>query len=193
MEILQLKKSASPGPAVRQPIERGLISADGDLIEQIASALYSPRLPHRFESAEAVLESLRNSGLDVVRTALPTKMHPTARRAIFAGSFQDLILNPKNLHATCNREQLSLTLLQFRVLGYLIARSGQAGIVIEPREIIAAVWKTRAGSENRLKTQLSTIRGELRRVRSRVTIDSVRGIGYRLGTKSDTVGRRAAP
>ena len=58
------------------------------------------------------------------------------------------------------------------------------GNVVEPRTIFVAIWKNRAGSASRLKTQLSTIRGELRRVRSRVTIDSVRSVGYRIGLRA---------
>lgn len=112
---------------------------------------------------------------------LVARLEAMMRRAgtDLAVGFHDLRLDPvtHELHGTDSEVRLSPT--EFRLLARLMAAPGE---VVRRHQLVAAGWPAGAAvSENTLDSYITRLRRKLRGLPTPVTIEGLRGLGYRLG------------
>jgi two-component system, OmpR family, response regulator len=91
----------------------------------------------------------------------------------------DLRLDPATHALLCGEASVPLTPTEFRLLGTLAARPGQA---LRRRELVAAAWPDGAiVHDNTLDVYVARLRRKLRGLDSNTSISTVHGVGYRLG------------
>ncbi len=88
-------------------------------------------------------------------------------------SVGSLSLDPEDHLVTNGSEQVSLTTREFAVLEYLMRRPGR---VVSKSELLERVWGTPGADPNAVEVYV----GYLRRKLGHSTVQTVRGVGYRL-------------
>ncbi|GGJ08464.1 response regulator transcription factor [Streptomyces brasiliensis] len=90
----------------------------------------------------------------------------------------DLVLDAVDHSATVHGVRVDLSPTEFRLLATLVAADGT---LVRRRDLVRAGWPEGAQvSDNTLDQYLSRLRRKLREARSRLTIDTARGVGHRL-------------
>jgi two-component system, OmpR family, response regulator len=93
-------------------------------------------------------------------------------------SIGDLRLDPVSHTVSRDGEQAELTPTEFRILGVLVSRPGEA---IRRSEIAAAAWPTGAiVHDNTLDVYIGRLRRKLAGLESETRIHTIHGVGYRL-------------
>lgn len=93
-------------------------------------------------------------------------------------SFADLNLNLSTYELSCQGKSIRLGLKEFRILEFFI-RHGQH--VISKEELLEKVWGYDSDAEyNHVEVYISFLRKKLLHIHSKVAIQTVRGVGYRL-------------
>lgn len=120
---------------------------------------FSPRL--LIARIEAVLR----------RAALPAE---TDKNRLIAGS---VVLDPQRNEVSRGPEKIKLTPLEFRLLRYLVLKSGE---VVQTTELVERVWGYEGGGDNNLvRTHIRHIREKLEEDPSRPRyLKTVPGVGY---------------
>lgn len=95
--------------------------------------------------------------------------------------YKDITMFPKKLSATCNNEELNLTLTEFSLLLYLFENQNKA---VSREELLNKVW----GYDNIVETRatddtVKRLRRKLANYKSKVYIETVWGYGFKLNTK----------
>ncbi len=89
-----------------------------------------------------------------------------------------LTLDPSKQEAWCNDRLLTLTLKEFRVLEYLMTHEG---VVVSRQDLFDHLWDFAANQMSRVvDVHVSNIRAKLAEHCYGVSIETIRGIGYRL-------------
>jgi two-component system response regulator MprA len=95
-----------------------------------------------------------------------------------AASYADLVVDPVSHTVGANGSQLAVSPTEFRLLAALMAAPGA---VVRRRQLIEAAWPTGAiVSDNTLDQYVRRVRRKLEDLGSVHTIQTARGIGYRL-------------
>lgn len=95
--------------------------------------------------------------------------------------FADLILNLSTCELFCGAKSVRLGYKEFEVMKVLLSNPN---MVISKNTLISKVWGVESDAEdNNVEAYISFLRKKLFFVGSRVTIDTQRKIGYRLGTE----------
>jgi len=90
----------------------------------------------------------------------------------------DLRLDPLSHRVGSGEEQTDLTPTEFRLLGALASRPGEA---LRRRDMIAAAWPTGSiVNDNTLDVYVGRLRRKISSLGSKTTIQTVHGVGYRL-------------
>ncbi|AEV86906.1 putative transcriptional regulator ycf27 [Actinoplanes sp. SE50] len=97
-----------------------------------------------------------------------------------AQTLGDLTLDPDRHRATVDGCEIELTRKEFHLLGVLAEAPGS---VLRKNQLMVRVWQAADPSAARtLEVHISSLRTKLRRA---VTIETVRGVGYRLVPRGD--------
>lgn len=105
--------------------------------------------------------------------ALARRSNPERRAEV-----GDLRLDPLSHKASTTRGETDLTPTEFRLLGALASRPGEA---LRRREMIAAAWPAGAiVNDNTLDVYVGRLRRKIAALGSSATIRTVHGVGYRL-------------
>ena len=110
---------------------------------------------------------------------LVARLRALMRRAgtdqgVVAGSLR---LDPASHAAVCGERSVTLTPTEFRLLGALASRPGDA---VRRRELLAAGWGSGAiVHDNTLDVYMARLRRKLRDLPEAGAIDTVHGVGYR--------------
>ena len=92
--------------------------------------------------------------------------------------FADLTLNPSTYTLLCNDQSHTLTLKEFQLLEFLIARKNTA---VSKEELLDKVWGFDSEVEmNNVEVYISFLRKKLTSLNSKATIKTLRQIGYML-------------
>lgn len=95
----------------------------------------------------------------------------------------DISLNKKNYELSCNNNSMVLTSKEFQVLELLITNNNS---IISIDTIMDKVWGFDSEAEiNIVWTYISYLRKKLKLLNSKVSIQAIRNIGYRLEVKND--------
>jgi two-component system response regulator MprA len=95
-----------------------------------------------------------------------------------AGDVGGLVLDPVTHAVRTSHGEAALTPTEFRVLAAITSRPGE---VVRRRAVVAAGWPDGAQvSDNTLDSFLRRLRRKLESVQADVTIETVRGVGYRV-------------
>ncbi|MFJ3307321.1 response regulator transcription factor [Streptomyces sp. NPDC086549] len=111
---------------------------------------------------------------------LAARLRAALRRAAprFCATAGDLVLDAVDHSATVHGARVDLSPTEFRLLATLLAADGT---LVRRRDLVRAGWPEGAHvSDNTLDQYLSRLRRKLREASSRLTIDTVRGVGHRL-------------
>lgn len=94
-------------------------------------------------------------------------------------SFEDITLNLSTYELGCGGKSIRLGLKEFRILEFLI-RHGQH--IVSKEELLEKIWGFDSDAEyNHVEVYISFLRKKLSHIHSQVSIQTVRGVGYRLG------------
>ncbi|MDJ0441414.1 response regulator transcription factor [Rhodococcus qingshengii] len=94
----------------------------------------------------------------------------------------DLELDPARHRVTCAGSELTLTPREYCVLEFLMRRSGT---VVTKSEIVRSVWDVNYdGAENIVEVYIGYLRKKVDLPFGRRSIETVRGVGYRLSSQS---------
>lgn len=94
----------------------------------------------------------------------------------------DIVLDPVMRRVTCKGEPVSLTAKQYAVLHFLMRRPDQ---VLSKAEILDNVWDPAFdGSDNIVEVYIGYLRKKLDAAFDRTSIETVRGMGYRLRSRT---------
>ncbi|GAB3665228.1 response regulator transcription factor [Nocardioides korecus] len=95
-----------------------------------------------------------------------------------AATSQDVELDPVTHAARTPAGSVLLTPTEFRILAAITSRPGE---VVRRRAVVAAAWPDGAYvAENTVDSHLRRIRNKLESIDSTTSIETVRGVGYRL-------------
>ncbi len=111
---------------------------------------------------------------------LVARLQALARRSNLdrRASVGDLRLDPVSHRVSTSVGEAELTPTEFRLLGALAARPGEA---VRRREMVSAAWPSGAiVHDNTLDVYLARLRKKIAAVESTASIQTVRGVGYRL-------------
>jgi two-component system OmpR family response regulator len=90
----------------------------------------------------------------------------------------DLRLDPVHRTCTCGERVVSLSAREIEVLAFLMEH---AGCVVEKRQVLDRIWGIDfAGDENIVEVYVGRLRRKLDRAGARRSVETVRGVGYRL-------------
>ena len=185
-ELLKQVEGLAPDVLV---IDIGLPDADGrDLCQALrARGVQTPVL---FLTARDALVD-RLSGFDaggddyVVKpfafAEVVARLQAIVRRGGADGAVEaaGLRLDPVTHAIHAGAESAALTPTEFRLLALLLARPGEA---VRRRELVRAGWPRGAHvHENTLDAYVARLRRKLRGLRGAPAIDTVHGVGYRIG------------
>jgi two-component system, OmpR family, response regulator len=186
-ELLRRVDEVAPDALI---VDIGLPDSDGrDLTQALrARGIQAPVL---FLTARGALVD-RLSGFDAggddyvtkpfALAELIARLQSLLRRAGADGAVEarGIRLDPLS-HAASGEDgkEVPLTPTEFRLLATLLSRPGEA---IRRRELVRAGWPHGAiVHENTLDTYMARVRRKLRQVKGGPEIDTVHGVGYRLG------------
>ena len=103
---------------------------------------------------------------------------PEEGKGIHLGPLQ---IYPEKYEAVINGEQIPLRPKEFEVLMYLVKRPG---VVVSRDELMNAVWGfDYVGGQRTVDVHVSSLRKKLEAGQDSVTIDAIRGVGYKLNYK----------
>jgi two-component system response regulator MprA len=112
---------------------------------------------------------------------LLARLQALLRRAGAEGAVEvaGLRLDPVSHTVACGESSAALTPTEFRLLGRLLARGGEA---VRRRELVRAGWPHGAiVRDNTLDAYVARLRRKLRGLRGAPEIATVHGVGYRIG------------
>ena len=90
-----------------------------------------------------------------------------------------LVLDPRSHKLTCDGEPIELTVREFDLLSYLMRNKGTA---VSKADLLDYVWGTdRQGDDNIVEVYMRYIRRKIDKPDQPSRIDTVRGVGYRIG------------
>ena len=94
-------------------------------------------------------------------------------------TFGDLTLNVSNFEMSCNGgEPIKVSLKESEIMQYFLARPN---FVVTKEELIIKLWGYDSDIEyNNIEVYISFLRKKLTHLQSKVTISTVRGVGYKL-------------
>ncbi len=93
--------------------------------------------------------------------------------------FEDISLNLSTYELSCGSKTIRLGLKEFRILEFLI-RHGLD--IVSKEELLEKIWGFDSEAEyNHVEVYISFLRKKLSHIHSKVGIQTVRGVGYRLG------------
>ncbi len=93
-------------------------------------------------------------------------------------TFGDLTLSMNDLIMRTDLKSVNLTLKEFQLIDYLVKNSG---MVLSKEQIIEKLWGFDSEAEaNHVEVYISFLRKKLKYLESCVSINTVRGVGYRL-------------
>ncbi len=108
------------------------------------------------------------------------RLEVLARRGGVRPGSGGLTLDPTTHSVRSDHGEVLLTPTEFRMLASITSRPGE---VVRRRSVVSAAWPDGAVvSENTVDSFLRRIRSKLSSIGSPVAIETVRGVGYRLGT-----------
>jgi two-component system OmpR family response regulator len=112
---------------------------------------------------------------------LVARIHALIRRAALGDPAPLVVgrlrLDVRARRAVCGDDELVLTAREFALLGYLVRRAGR---IVSKQDILAGVWDDAfEGDPNVVEVYVGRLRRKLNGGAPR--IDTVRGLGYRLG------------
>lgn len=94
-------------------------------------------------------------------------------------TFEDLSLHLSTYELSCQSNSIRLGLKEFRILEFLISH-GQH--VVTKEELLEKIWGFDSDAEyNHVEVYISFLRKKLSHLHSKVSIQTVRGVGYHLG------------
>ncbi|CAN5248818.1 response regulator transcription factor [soil metagenome] len=106
-------------------------------------------------------------------------------RRIQASGAAGLELDPAAHAVRTESGEVALTPTEFRMLAAITSRPGE---VVRRRTVVAAAWPDGAAvSENTIDSFIRRVRTKLASIDSPVEIETVRGVGFRLGSPSTQV------
>jgi two-component system response regulator MprA len=111
---------------------------------------------------------------------LAARVDALARRGRFVQPRRptDLVLDPARHAVVCQDKEVMLTPTEFRMLAAITSRPGE---VVRRRTVVAAAWPDGAiVSENTIDSFMRRIRAKLESIQSPVSIETVRGVGFRI-------------
>ena len=95
--------------------------------------------------------------------------------------YEDITIYSDKLTAYCHNEILSLTKTEFNLLAYLIEHRGKA---VSREELLNTIWGYDNAVESRATDDtVKRLRKKLDGANSKVSVDTVWGFGFKLGTK----------
>ncbi|HZR92291.1 MAG TPA: response regulator transcription factor [Gaiellaceae bacterium] len=185
-ELLERIERAAPDALV---IDIGLPDADGrDLCQALrARGVQAPVL--FLTARDALVDRLAgfDAGGDDYLTKpfalaeLLARLQALLRRTGAEGAVEaaGLRLDPVSHSVACGDSSAALTPTEFRLLGRLLARPGEA---VRRRELVRAGWSHGAlVRDNTLDAYVARLRRKLRGLRGAPAIATVHGVGYRIG------------
>jgi len=93
-------------------------------------------------------------------------------------TFANITLNPHSLILECDGEEIKLTLKESQLLEILIKNNN---LVVSKETFIEVIWGYDTNAEdNYVETHISLLRKKLSRLKTRVIVRTVRGLGYTL-------------
>ncbi len=100
-------------------------------------------------------------------------------------TYHDIELNSQTSKLTCltNGESVELVCKEYQILEYFLTN---ANVVLSKDQIYDKIWGfDRESESNNLEVYLSFIRKKLKAIGSKVTIKSLRGLGYKLEVQDE--------
>ncbi len=92
--------------------------------------------------------------------------------------YEDLVLNLNNSQLSCGDQSVHLSFKEYEVLKLLITTTR---VVVSKDELIDKIWGAESGAEdNNVEVYISFLRKKLRQLESRVSIGTIRKMGYHL-------------
>lgn len=93
-------------------------------------------------------------------------------------SYDDIVLNLSTYELQCNNNSVKLGLKEYSIMEFLLKNRG---IVISKENLIEKIWGYESDAEyNNVEVYISFLRKKLIHIKSKVSIKTVRGVGYRL-------------
>ena len=98
-------------------------------------------------------------------------------------TYADITMHPNKLTAYCNNKEFHLTNIEFGLLLFMFENKERA---IPRGDLLNKLWGLDSSAETRVVDDtLKRLRRKLAQVGSQVSIDTVRGFGFKLSTKTD--------
>lgn len=117
-------------------------------------------------------------GVVLARLRALIRRGPTERPAILTAG--DLTLDPSTRHCRRGDELIELTPREFSLLRYLMHRAGEP---VSKQDLIEHVWNDDQLEDSVIQVYVGYLRRKIDEPYGRKSIETVRGIGYRLDTK----------
>lgn len=96
--------------------------------------------------------------------------------------FEDLKLNLSSFDLHCNDHFIHLSQKEFDILSYFLKNQNS---ILSKEDILSKAWGYYSDAEfNHVEVYISFIRKKLQNLNSKVIIETIRGIGYRLGVQN---------
>ena len=93
-------------------------------------------------------------------------------------SFGDITLNVSNFEMTCGEKKIKVSLKESEIMQYFLSRPN---FVVTKDELIIKLWGYDSEVEyNNIEVYISFLRKKLAFLESKVSIGTVRGVGYKL-------------
>ena len=98
-------------------------------------------------------------------------------------SFEDTVLELSSSDLRCGKKRIRLSYKEFEVMKLLLLSQNA---IVPKEQLIVKVWGPESDAEdNNVEAYISFLRKKLFFIGSRVTIQTVRKLGYRLGTEPE--------
>ncbi len=96
-------------------------------------------------------------------------------------AYEDVVLELGSSDLRCGAKRIRLSFKEFEVMKLLLA---SPGVIVPKEQLIVKVWGAESdAADNNAEAYISFLRKKLFYIGSRVTIQTVRKLGYRLGTE----------
>ncbi len=97
--------------------------------------------------------------------------------------YEDLTLNKSNYKLISGNKEVELNNKEFQLIEFLLVNNKQ---VLSSEKIMERIWGLESDSEiNVVWVNISSLRKKIEQIGSRVTINSIRGVGYKLGVEKN--------
>lgn len=98
-------------------------------------------------------------------------------------SFEDIVLELNSCDLRCGQKRIRLSFKEFEVMKLMLLSQNA---IVPKEQLIVKVWGAESDAEdNNVEAYISFLRKKLFFLGSKVTIQTVRKLGYRLGTEQD--------